>query len=184
MIDGFKVMGGDLQIGFFPAGKAKLDDVDLELEYYRDEFNWVPDVIVYDYLDLFQGPDPRKDKRIQIQDNYHAAIALNVKWGMWAMTVSTVNRGAVDKAVINMKDFGEDFAKAYNCHAAFAICRTPEEMEFGTARIIPVVQREGVPYAGKNTCTIQIQAELQNIYEVRMADLVTKMRKSKKLQDE
>lgn len=108
-----------------------------ELERLRDERGWVPDVILWDYPDLFEPTDKSiKDKRLKIQAVYFEIINLNHKWGCFSMGLSQISRNAVNKAVINMKDFAEDFGKAANCHAAFAICRTEEEMEAGTARLI------------------------------------------------
>ena len=173
-------MGGDLQVGFFPANSKTLDDVDAELEYLRDEFNWIPDIIAYDYLDLFKSGDKKiTENRFRIQSVYHHAVRLNNKWDTFALSISTVGKAAVNKAVINMKDFGEDFAKAYNCHAAFAICRTEEEMELGYARIIPVAQREGVPYRGTNTCMVKIDEARMIIEETEMTEITKTIRTRK-----
>lgn len=180
MMKRFAGMGGDFRIGYFPAHVATLDDVDAELEYLKDEENWVPDMIVYDYLGLFKSSDRKvTEKRLILQDVYHHAIRLNVKWGTFAINIATVGKNAVNKAVITMKDFGEDFAQAYNCHAAFAICRTEEEMEEGVARIIPVAQRDGVPYRGSNTCMIEINEDIMQIEEIEMGRVTAQLNSGK-----
>jgi hypothetical protein len=169
----YKSMGGDFNNGFYPSGTKKLDDVDDELEYLWATFNWKPDVIIYDYLDLFVGPDgPKDDTNKQIQKNYHKAVALNNKWGTFAMTVSTVNRNAIDKPVIRVQDFGLDIQKAYNCHAAFAICATPDEQALDLVRIIPVAQRDGVQFKGGNVCTLKLSQAKMKIDEVNMDDII------------
>lgn len=164
----YKKMGGDMEIDFYPARSKTLDDVDENLEYLKAEFGWVPDVIVYDYLDLFEPADKSvKEPRFKIQNVYHHAVRLNNKWGCFAITVSPVGRKAVSKEVIQMSDFAEDFAKAYNCHAAFALCRTDDEILAGIARLVPVAQREGVAFQGDfTTVFLEIDEKRMHIAEI------------------
>lgn len=164
----FKTMKGELAWDFFPAKKSTIGgDVKDGLLYYKDKYNFEPDIIVYDYLDLFSPSDKKiTENRLKIQAVYHEAIALNVEYETVAFSISPVNKKAVNKEIIRMDDFGEDFAKAYNAHAAFAICRTEEEMKLGIARIVPVMQREGVPQGVGETCLIRIDAHKQSISEI------------------
>lgn len=162
-----KVLGGDMRNGFYPAYSKSVLDVEIELEFLKDEYGWVPDIILWDYPDLMEPIDKTiKDKRLKIQAVYFDIIKLNNKLNVFSVGLSQVNRAAVGKAVIDMKAFAEDFGKAANAHAAFAICRTPEEEEAGIARIIPVVQREGVQYKGSNQCTVEIHEEKMLIVEI------------------
>jgi hypothetical protein len=187
MMRQYGVMGGELVIDYFPANKSSLGDVEVNLEYYRDERAFVPDIIFYDYLDNFVPEDitiQKKDKRFQIQDIYHHSIRINHKWDTFAFTVSTVNRDAVNKAVINMKHFGEDFAKAYNCHAAFALCRTPDEVELGMGRLVPVAQRDGEAFTGSNACYLEIDEARMFIAEKDLTEINKKLKKRKDLTDD
>lgn len=151
-------MGGDMIIDFYPARSKNLGDVDERLEELKAE-GWMPDFIFYDYLDLFEPENSKVvESRFKIQNVYHHAVRINNKYNAAAFTVSPVSRGAVSKEVINMKDFSEDFAKAYNCHAAYAICQTEEETTAGLARIVPVAQRDGTQYKGDDTtCYVRIE---------------------------
>jgi replicative DNA helicase len=159
-------MGGDMVIDFYPARSKTLNDVDDNLTALYEDFGWKPDVIVYDYLDLFEPANSYiKEMRHKIQASYHHAVRLNNKWGCFALSVSPVNRNAVSKTVIDMADFGEDFAKAYNCHAAFALCRTEDEVKVGVARLVPVAQREGTAYKGAATTCYLLLDEARMIVE-------------------
>lgn len=166
----FKVMGGDFKADFYPAHTKTMDDVDAELEYLRDEFNWVPDIICYDYLDLMKPCDRSiKEKRFMLQHVYFDAIRLQNKWNCIGLSISQVNRKAVSQKVIDMTAFSEDFGKAANCHAAFALCADDDEKEAGIIRICPVVQRDGVPYQGKNVCFVQVDAGRMTVKEIDVA---------------
>ena len=167
-------LGGDFRNDFYPAHTKSVEDVEAELDYLWENFKWKPQLICWDYFDLFEPIDKSiKDKRFKIQAVYFDVIRLNAKLGTFSMGLSQVNRNAVNKEVITIKDFGEDFGKAANCHAAFAICRTPEEMEQGYARIIPVAQRDGVPYRGDSTvCLVKIDEERMVVEELDMDEIV------------
>lgn len=146
MIEYTGMIGGDFRVGEFRAHLNTLSDVEYDLDKLA-EIGWVPDVIFYDYLDLARSSNPKiTEKRLVIQDVYHHAIRINSDRGTVAFSFSQVKQKALNKEVITVGDFPEDFGKAANAHAAFAICRTEQEIEMGTARIVPVMQRRGVKY--------------------------------------
>jgi len=174
ILDKIGRMGGDLYVDWFPAETCCIQDVADRLETLRIEHNWFPDVIAYDNLDNFipsKSQDRRKDKRLQIQTIYHEAINFNKKHNILGFNLSQVRKEAVDKKVITLKDFAEDFGKAMNSHAAFALCRTEEEQESLVGRWLPVVQREGKKYLGKNFCSVYIQEETMEMREITADDL-------------
>lgn len=172
-----KAMGGEIRIERFPAYTKSISDVEAKLDELREQDGWVPDLIVYDYLDLFLANDAskRKERRINIQHVYFDAINLQAKIGCFGISPSQVNKEALNKPVINMRDFSEDFGKAMNAHAAFAICRTAEELEMGVARIVPVVQREGVAQSSGATCLIKVDEARMSIKEITYEDYVSVM---------
>lgn len=160
--------GGDLITHYFPKGSS-IDDIDEVLQYYWNEYGWKPEIIFHDYGHKYRARNKNiRERRFQIQDVYGDIDWLNAKWGTLSFTVSPVSSGATDKWVLDEKDFGEDKAIAYNCHASFAINRTKKEMELGTARITPIVQREGTVYKdnAETTCSIRITEETMQIEEL------------------
>lgn len=172
-----KAYGGELVVKDYDAYIANLDNVDADLETLAIEQEWVPNIIFYDYLQLFASANKKIiNKQDQIQDVYHHAIRLNKKWNTFAFTAIKVKREAVSKLVLKAEDIGVDFAQAYNCHATFALCRTEEEVMQGTARILPVLQREGTAYRhGSSTvCAVKIEEARQTIVE-RDAELYMEM---------
>lgn len=145
IINAYKLRGADFIADFYPAHTKTINDIDERLQELRDTKGWTPKVICFDYLDLFQPIDFRiKEKRLQIQAVYFDAIRLLKKWNCIGLSLSQVSRDAVNKMIIKVSDFAEDFGKAANAHGAFALCGTEEEREAGYLRIIPVVQRDGV----------------------------------------
>ena len=168
-----KFMGGDLFIDNYPANSKCVLDVEARLDFLKEEYGWEPDIIVYDSIDHFlpnKQEDRKRDLRIQISKVYHEAIALNKRKNTFAFAPSQVNRAAVGKKVFTMKDVSESFDKIMNCHAAFAICMTPEEEESGIRRIVPVAQREGMRYTGVNFCVVKIDESKMIVEEVDKDD--------------
>jgi hypothetical protein len=182
-----KRFGGELIVDYYPANRSSMDDVEINLDYWKEEVGFQPDLIIYDYLDLFKPVKQARrnqEKRNDIQDVYHDAIRLNQKRGTFSFSQSQVKQSAVGKKEIKVTDFAEDFAKAANAHAAFAVCRTPDEEDEGTARIIPVMQRAGKKYkGGKNFCMVRIDEERQYVEEINLSSEMKRL-KQIALQDE
>mgnify|MGYP003678450181 CR=1 FL=1 len=157
IVEKFKALGGDMRTDYFPAYISTLADVEEKLDELESEDGWTPDIIVYDYLDLFAPVDKSiKEKRLKIQDVYHHAIRINNKRQCFSFTPSQINKAAVGKNTINLTDFAEDFAKAHNCHAAFGIAGDDEMRALGYALLVPVAQREGSRFTGDNFCPLVI----------------------------
>jgi len=150
----------------------------------KDEHGWIPDIICWDYPDLMVPIDRTvREKRLKIQAVYHDIIRLNNEWGVFSMGLSQVNKDAVNKEVIDMTGFAEDFGKAANCHAAFALCATPVEQAAGIRRILPVVQREGVAYNRKNYCVVKLDEAKMKLDEITIEEglkLVSKVQMPEK----
>jgi len=162
-------MGGDIFIEGYPSYMKTPNDVRGRLQFLKDEHGFIPDIIFWDSIDHFIPSNPvdqKRDTRIQIQKVYHEVINLNKQLGCFSFAPSQVNRKAVNKKTFDMTDLSEDFGKAMNAHAVFAICGTPDEIDMNIRRIIPVVQREGVAYKGRNMCLVQVDEERQIVEEL------------------
>jgi hypothetical protein len=162
-------MGGDIFIDEYPEYTKSMLDVETRLTYLKEEFNWVPNILILDTIDKFipnSKLDQGRDTRIKIQLVYGEAINLNKKLNTFAIAPSQVNRQAIGKKVFDVKDLAEDFMKAANAHSVWAICATPEEEEQGIRRIIPVRQREGVGYKGRNICIVKVDESRMLVEEV------------------
>lgn len=185
MIKNYLLVGGDMEIGYYASGVNSVKDIEIELDFLKSEKGFVPDLIIWDDPDNFMANDTnkRKELRHNIHGVYVDIINLNNKLGIFSLGASQVNRAAIGKATMSMKDFSEDINKARKCHAAFAICRTEEEIDNGTARIIPVLQRDGVRYNGTNQCIVRINEDRMLIEETTFEDVLGELDK-KDIKDE
>jgi len=167
MVGRFKAMGGEFKADFYPANSNTIADVEAELERLKLEHGWEPDIICYDYLDLMNPNDYKiTEKRLKIQAVYFDAIKLQKKSGIFGIGLSQVSKGAVSQKIITMTDFAEDFGKAANCHAAFALCKIPDEEEAGVMRITPVAQRDGVGVSSGMACFVAVDESRMTVKEI------------------
>lgn len=174
-----EIMGGDIAIDYYPANQKSCADIRARLAELKAEKGFVPKVIFIDYPDLLIPEDKSiKDNRLKIQNVYHDIVRMNVALDCFSVGVSQVNRKAVEKEIITMQDFAEDFGKAMNCHAAFALCRTPEEKELGFGRLVPVVQRMGVSFKGVHQAHIVIREETMTVMAESYAEMLDTIRKN------
>lgn len=165
----YKYRNGDIFVDFFPAGTATVNDVKNKIGRIFDETGWLPNIIFWDNIDHFLPSNPadqRKDTRFQIQKVYFEVIALNNAIGSFSIAPTQVNRKAISKKTFDITDLAEDFGKAANAHAIFAICGTSDEVEMGIRRIIPAAQREGQKYSSNTQCIVKIDEERMKIDEV------------------
>jgi len=171
LVNRYQVRGGDVYVKSYQAHVSTTADIEADLDYLAEEFGWIPDIIAIDYADLMKPNDPKiTEKRFKIQAVYFDIKNMNVRRNTLTFSLSQVSRAAVDKKVINMQDFAEDFGKAANCDASFALCQTKEERKAKVIRIIPVVQREGIQYEGtiQDTCFVTVDYAKQRIYELEV----------------
>jgi len=166
-------MKGDIFIDTYPAYAKSIADVEARLTYLKEKNKWVPDIIVYDTIDKFIPSnmlDQKRDTRIRIQLVYDEVINLNKKIGTFSFAPSQVNRKAIGKKVFDIKDLSEDFGKAMNAHAIFAICATDAEIEDGFRRIVPVAQREGSRFKQGIECLVHVDEKIMEVKEVCKED--------------
>ena len=159
----YKTMGGDIRIGQYLSEAQSVDDVEAELGRIKEEDDWEPDMIIWDYADKM-APNDRsiKEKRLKIQAVYVDLANFNSKRGVFSFSPSQVVRGAMEKFILKQEDINEDIAKIANAQAIFGWCRTEEEKQTGYARIVPVAQRQGKTFG---MVLFKVNAELMEIEE-------------------
>jgi KaiC/GvpD/RAD55 family RecA-like ATPase len=166
MVELYKVRGGDIFVADFQANDATMQDVEIELERLRDEESFIPKGIIWDYIDLFTTSRKYTETRRKIQLTYMDAKNLLKNWDMFGISVSQVNRDAVDKEFIDMTAYAEDFGKAANADASYALCQTKAEKKARIARYIPVALRKGAEFTGDEVVNVRVDKDTQQITEI------------------
>ena len=177
MVNRFSVLVGDFLAEFYPAHTKSVQDVEIRLNELKTEENWQPDIICWDYPDLMKPNDWRiKEKRLQIQAVYFDIINLHKKLKVFGLGLTQVGRNASRKSNRDETDFAEDFGKAANAHASFSLERDEDEREAGVMRVVPVVQRDGIPSHFKRACFVRVDEGRMLVEEITKTDWENKVR--------
>lgn len=161
----YSMFGGALRVYSYTPRSASPKDVAREVA--ADGFE--PDVWVWDYPDRFNSSNyaDNREKLTRIQGVYNDIATINVETSSFCYVVSQVKQSSVNKKVLDMTDFAEDFAKAANATAGFAICQTEEEERLNIERIVPMFQRQGVSFRqGIEPVIFFVQKDRQRITEI------------------
>lgn len=124
--------GGDLYIHKYPPDEISVDDIEALLDMLRRNKNWVPDVIVIDYLELMVSRRPSDNK-----DDYtrQKSVATQVRGladntNTMVFTATQTNRAGNDPAeMIGVTKIAESYGKTMALDYLVSINQTPDEAE-------------------------------------------------------
>ena len=125
---------GDIQLLCFPSDSITLNQIESEiinLMYYE---NFIPDVLVLDYVDIAKTENNRQDYRHQIDEKWVKLRGWGAKYNMLVVTGSQKNeKGQV----------AEDRRKKGHVSRMIDIDRNDQEEEDGIMHLKVELQREG-----------------------------------------
>ncbi len=132
--------GGQLIIKKYPMGQCSYLETDRYLNYLETFENFVPDVLIQDYVDIMQLGS--KETRHNLNDIYIQHKGLADERNILVATASQVNSEGLQKQRISMKHIAEDRRKLGNVDLALAICRTEKDEKTNMGRLLVLAGRE------------------------------------------
>ena len=134
--------GGELIIQKYPMGTCTINELDRYLDYLETFENFVPDVLINDYVEKMNlGNDGEVRHRINQAYLIHKRIADEMN--VLVITASQVIRSAIRAPKIRKEHFSEDIQKAGNVDMALAVCQTDDDIKMDTGKIYVVANRSG-----------------------------------------
>lgn len=127
--------GCDLVIKDYSAEDPKLEDIKSFIVNYQNRMCQKFDMIIVDYADLIRPSKIHKNERFGIKEVYTNLRRMANEFQIPIVTASQANRKSVNKLIVSMEDFAEDFQKAAIADVIIAICQTPEELEDDLCRL-------------------------------------------------
>jgi len=137
-IKGFERMYGhnNLRTISYPINTVSISDILRDLDVLEYAENFIPDVIIADYMDLFKPEDERVFGRDAINDTWKTAksVAQNKKI-LW-ITATQSNRQSIDAKTVKQGHTGEDIRKLAHVDIMGVLNQTSREkrakmMRFG-----------------------------------------------------
>lgn len=147
--DAVSKLGGRLIVKEFPMGKTTPQAIENHIQKCKD-LEFVPDLIIIDYVDLLSSKRKSADRKEEIDDVYTLVkgMARELKLPVW--TVSQVNRAGAKDDVIEGDKAAGSYNKIMIADFAMSLSRKREDKVKGTGRIHIMKNRfgaDGMTYA-------------------------------------
>jgi replicative DNA helicase len=127
--------GCDLIIKDYSAEDPTIQDLKSFIINYQNRSKGNFDILCVDYADLIKPSKTFKTERFGIKEVYTNLRRLANEFHLPIVTASQANRKAMDKKILSMEDFAEDFGKAAVADVVISICQSPEELEDELCRL-------------------------------------------------
>lgn len=128
----------------------------LGLESVLDEWErgqWVPDVTVTDYADIFAPVDGKVDSRDQTNGTWKGMRRISQQRHCLFLTATQTDADSYETDLIDMSNFSEDKRKRAHVTGSIGINQSDEEKEQGIYRLNWIVRREW-QYSRKKVCHV------------------------------
>lgn len=132
------------RLATFPPASVSVTSLESHLDILQQQYNFIPDVIIIDYADLFEPAqeDRKLDFRNQINATWMKLRALSQKRNCAVITATQAKIETRRKSQVDQWDTAEDKRKLAHVTAMLALNQTPEEKRKGIMRISNIATRD------------------------------------------
>ncbi len=137
--------GSELLIKEFPTGRANVNSIRALLGELETRKNFVPDVLIVDYLELLR---PLNDSMQEYQAQQRVAEELRglaVEYNLALWTATQPNRDGTKVQVITEAELADSYGKIRTVDLAISLNQTLQEFEQGLMRVYIIKNRNGKP---------------------------------------
>jgi hypothetical protein len=123
---------GKIKIKEFPAGKTTLDNIEQHIEQLRMQYEFVPDVIYIDYIDLLKNSS--RDRLEGTEDIYTSIRGLATELGLPIVTPSQANRTGAKSDIIEGDNIAGSYSKLMIGDIVLSLARNRKDKLENTGR--------------------------------------------------
>jgi hypothetical protein len=158
---------GKIKVKEFPAGKTTLDNIEQHIEQLKTQYEFNPDVIFIDYIDLLKNS--AKDRLEGTEDIYTSVRGLAMELGLPIITPSQANRTGAKSDIIEGENIAGSYSKLMIGDIVVSLARNRKDKLEGTGRWHIMKNRlgaDGMTFASKidtSTGHIEIYEDFLNI---------------------
>lgn len=141
---------GKIKIKQFPAGKTTLDNIEQHIEQLKTQYEFVPDAIFIDYIDLLKNTS--RDRLEGTEDIYTSVRGLASELGIPIITPSQANRTGAKSDIIEGDNIAGSYSKLMIGDIVLSLARTRGDKLNGTGRWHIMKNRlgaDGMTYGSK-----------------------------------
>ena len=127
-----------------PNSTLTVAEMDSTLRRWKEDEDFVPDVIVVDYFDIFAPEDPkaRLDERHKQNVTWKAGRKLSQEWHCAVITATQADADSYDQHSLKESNFSESKSKYAHVTRILTLNQSPEEKADGIMRIGTMFVRE------------------------------------------
>jgi hypothetical protein len=123
---------GKIKIKEFAAGKTTLDNIEQHVEQLRMQYEFVPDVIFIDYIDLLKNTS--RDRLEGTEDIYTSVRGLARELSLPIVTPSQANRSGAKSDIIEGDNIAGSYSKLMIGDIVLSLARNRKDKLEGTGR--------------------------------------------------
>lgn len=135
---------GQIIVKRYSPKRASLATIESHLNQLKDQYDFTPDVIFIDYLDLLKNRTSRKERKDDIDDVYTDAKGLAVELGIPIVSPSQANRSGAEKEILESTHIAGSFDKIMIGDIIISLARGRIDRLNGTGRFHFMGNRYGV----------------------------------------
>ena len=142
--DMLKDIPGKIIIKEFSAGRASLGSVETHLDKLQHNHDFLPDMIIIDYLDLLKNRNHgRKNVHDDIDDIYVDARGLARERGLPLLSPSQMGRAGANDDITDPTKIGGSYKKLMICDFGVGLARKRKDKINGTGKFTVLANRHG-----------------------------------------
>lgn len=123
---------GKIRIKEFPSGKTTLDNIEQHIEQLKTQYDFNPDVIFIDYIDLLKNS--ARDRLEGTEDIYTSVRGLARELGLPIVTPSQANRSGAKSDIIEGDNIAGSYSKLMIGDIVLSLARNRKDKLEGTGR--------------------------------------------------
>lgn len=109
--------------------------LDRDLTELKEKHNWVPDVVIIDYLDkIIPAVRYPNQVRMEYKETVDALVRLAVKWDIGVWTATQSNAKGVRKKILDMTNASEAYSKVWGADVVIGVSDLQDEDGLPVAR--------------------------------------------------
>jgi len=137
--------GSDLVIKEFPTGCATVNDIKALLVQLKNYEDFVPDIIIVDYLELLRPTREILQEYLAQQRIAEDLRGMGMQHNILVWTATQTNRMGSNIKIITDNELGDSYGKIRTCDFCISLNQSREEFDTGRMRTYVIKSRNGRP---------------------------------------
>jgi hypothetical protein len=131
----------NLRVKCFARGSVSFEDSYAFIMRYIEKYNWMPDIIIFDYLDILLEERPDLQTRIDIDRKWRNASRVAGELNCLVLNADQATKGGRQSYRLDQMSTSESKTKDSHLDVRIAINQTDEEMNLGLIRLSTLYHR-------------------------------------------